>query len=246
MSGTWSAEEVAGKPADVYNPPGPLPPRFGVLYLHGADIETLKGHKAFTRQLAAANLVCVCPHCGRCWWADRNCPEFDPRITPERHVVDAVVPFFRERWGLGPPALALLGVGMGGQGALRLAFRHPRLFPVAVALAPALEYHELYGAGTALDTMYDSKEHCRQDTALMHVPPAGYPPHLLFASDPADQAWHRGSDRLHEKLKALGIPHEIDFSTRSGAAPWEYFDRLAPRAFAFLEAGLVHESRRLL
>ena len=38
-------------------------------------------------------------------------------------------------WNLTPPAIALTGVSLGGQGALRLAFKHPRTFYVVAAIA---------------------------------------------------------------------------------------------------------------
>src|SRR5258708_16625000 len=66
--------------------------------------------------------------------------------------------------------------------------RHPRrspLFPyttlfrsVVAAIAPAIVYHELYGRGSPLDALYDSKEQCRQDTAVLHIHPSQYPPAL--------------------------------------------------------------------
>ena len=138
------------------------------------------------------------------------------------------------RWQLSVGAIGLLGISMGGQGALRLAFKHPRQFPAVAAIASALDHHDLYGQGTPLDAMYDSKEQCRQDTAILHIHPAHYPPHLFFCIDPADARWFRGNDRLHEKLSALGIAHEIDFTTRAGGHSWEYFDHMAERAVRFL------------
>ncbi len=243
MSGTWTRVDIGGKPADVYEPPGR--PRFGVLHLHGVGLETLHDRPAFTRLFAELHLACVCPHGGRCWWADRVCPEFDPQMTPEKYLLGQVVPYFKERWNLAPPALAVQGISMGGQGALRLAFRHPKVFPVVAAIAAAVDYHERYGEGTPLDEMYDSREQCRQDTALMHIHPSQYPPHVFFAIDPDDD-WLRGNDRLHEKLNALGIPHEADLTTRAGGHSWDYFNHLAERAERFVAAGLEQESRRLL
>lgn len=244
MNGTWTTADVAGKPADVYEPP--QPPRFGVLHLHGASLETLRDRPAFTRLFDELRLACVCPHGDHSWWGDRLWPPFDAHVTPERYLLDQMLPFFERRWGFGPPAVGLQGVTTGGQAALRLAFKHADCFPVAAALAPVLDFHELYGHGSALDQLYDSKEQARQDTALLHVHPAHYPPHLFFAIDPDDAVAFRGNDRLHEKLAALGIPHETDFTTRYGAGSWGYFDRLAGRLERFVAAGLEQESRRLL
>jgi S-formylglutathione hydrolase len=246
MQGTWTSVGLGGKRGDIYDPRQPTPPRFGLLFLHGVGLETLTDQLAFTRLLDERNLACVCPHGRRSWWADRVCVEFDPRVTAERHLLDVVLPAFRERFGLGPRAVGLLGISMGGQGALRLAFKHPDLFPAVAAISAAIEYHELYGQGTPLDEMYDSKEQCRQDTAIMHVPPHHPPPHIFFCIDPDDPLWYRGNDRLDEKLNALGIAHEKDLTTRAGGHSWDYFNHMAERAIRFLYAGLEKESRRLV
>jgi S-formylglutathione hydrolase len=246
MTRDWTEVTIAGKHADVFEPAGGKPPRFGVIYLHGSGLETLRDNPVYTTLLDQHHLVCVCPHGQLCWWGDRVCTAFDPALTPERYVLDHVVPFFQERWTLAPPALGLLGISMGGQGALRLAFKYPQRFPVAAAISPALDYHERYGEGTPLDGMYESREQCRQDTALMHIHPAQHPPHLFFCIDPEDERWYRGNDRLREKLNALGVAHTADLNTRAGGHSWEYFNHMAGPAVCFLVAGLEQESRRLL
>src|SRR5262249_53159140 len=155
------------------------------------------------------------------WWTDHICREFDEAISPERYILEQVVSYFADCWHILPPGIGLLGISMGGQGALRLAFRHPRTFPVVAGIASALDFHERYGEGTPLDDMYDNKEQCRQDTAIMHVPPYDYPPHIYFAVDPRDIDWYRGNDRLHEKLSALGISHVADLTREGGGHSWE-------------------------
>jgi S-formylglutathione hydrolase len=244
MTGGWTKADIAGKHADIYDPPGA--PRFGVLYLHGIGLETLATANEFTRLFAQLGLACVCPHGQRSWWADRVCAEFDPNIAPEHYLLDATLPFFAQRWGLRPRGIGLLGISMGGQGALRLAFKYPDTFPAVAAISPAIEYHERYNQGSLLDEMYDSKEQCRQDTVPMHVHPSRFPPHIFYCIDPTDAEWYRGNDRLHEKLSALGVPHEIDLKTRAGGHSWDYFNHMAERAVRFLHVGLEHESRRLL
>ena len=241
----WAAVSIAGKSADVFEPDGGKP-RFAVLFLHPVGQETLRQAPVFSQLLGANRLACVCPSGGYSWWADRICSDFDPRVTAEHYLLDAVLPFFAERWSLRPPAIGLLGISMGGQGALRLAFKHPGLFPTVAGISSALDYHELYGRGLSIDAMYDSKEQCRQDTAVLHIHPARFPPHVFFCIDPADRDWFRGNDRLHEKLTALGVPHEADLTTRAGGHSWDYFNHAAGRAIKFVVAGLEHESRRLL
>jgi pimeloyl-ACP methyl ester carboxylesterase len=241
----WQRLTIAGKPADVFDPPGHAPPRFGLLFLHGYDLKTLADNPTWTRLLGELRLACVCPLAGRCWWTDRIWAEFDPLISAERYLLDSIVPFFASRWGLAPRLTGLIGVCMGGQGAMRLALKYPQLFPAVAGIAPAIEYHELYWQGTAIDEMYTSKEQCRQDTAPMHIHPTNFPPHLFFCMDPTDP-WARGGERLHEKMAALGVPHEHDLQTRAGGHTWAYYDHFADRTMRFVAAGLERESRRLL
>jgi S-formylglutathione hydrolase len=241
----WSRELIAGKPADVFTPPTASAPRSGVLFLHAVGLELPSDNPAYTAEFARHGLACCAPHGARCWWADRVCPEFDPHRTAERHLLDNVLTWMRGRWGLGPRAVAAVGISMGGQGAVRLGFKYPDLVPVVASVAGAFDYHELYGRGTPLDEMYESRERCRQDTAILHVDPQRFPPHVWFACDPADAEWYRGNDRLDEKLTAMALPHTADLATRAGGHSWAYFDRMAGPMLAFVAAALVTESRRL-
>ena len=216
-----------------------------MLFLHDADEQTLRGRTAFIRPFDELGLACVCPHGGQSWWVDRTGPAFAGPLTPERlpaRCGGALVP---RALGRGAARARPARRRHGRAGALRLAFKHPDLFPVVAGIASAIDYHELYGSGTPLDEMYDSKEQCRQDTAPLHVHPSHSPPHVFFAVDP-DDPWCRGNDRLHEKLSALGVAHEIDLTTSAGGHSWAYFERLADRAVRFVHAGLVQEGRRLL
>jgi S-formylglutathione hydrolase len=166
--------------------------------------------------------------------------------------LEVVAPPPSERWwsldaepallALADPARkwAVAGVGSGGQAAVRVALRHPDRFPVAAAIDPAFDFHELHGHGTALDALFPSRERARQATAVLHVDPYKWPPHLWFAADPAGP-WHRGADRLHEKLTAYGVPHAADLDTTGP----DYAAKMLPQLLAFVAAGLAREARRL-
>ena len=133
-------------------------------------------------------------------------------MTAERYVLDHVVPYAVEKFGAASPRLALLGTSMGGQGALRFAYKHPRTFPIVAALAPAIDYQQrFYDEGEeTLPQMYPDAEAVRQDTATLHVHPLNWPRNQWFCCDPADRRWHDSAQKLKMKLSALGIPHEGD------------------------------------
>lgn len=241
----WQRTEIAGKPADIFDPPGGSP-KFALLFLHAVGLETLSSNAAYTAALADARAACCVPFTGQSWWADRLCAEFDPQLSAERYLIEHVRPWMLEHWPLPERAFGCFGISMGGQGAIRLGLKHPHLFPAVAGVASAFDYHEWYGRGFSIDAMYRSKEACRQDTAILHLNGMRTPHTLGFACDPTDDDWYRGNDRLHEKLAAFGVPHTADLTNIAGGHSWDYFDAMAPWAVRFLVDGLSKNGMRLM
>ncbi|VTT97156.1 Putative esterase OS=Blastopirellula marina DSM 3645 GN=DSM3645_08922 PE=4 SV=1: Esterase [Gemmataceae bacterium] len=237
MQPGWSRTQIAGKPADVFEPPGGHP--FVVVWLHDESGESPAASAAVTAQLQTHKLRCVAPLAGPTWWVDRVSPSFDAALTPERHLLDNLLPWAEATWGIGPRGVAVAGIGMGGQGAMRLAFRHPKRVAAAASACGTLDFHDQYGRGTPLDELYSSREYARQDTAVLHVDGHDWPANVWFACPPTDPR-HRGNDRLHEKLAAVGVPHTADLDTPGTT------DHLLASMFGFLADALARESRRLL
>jgi S-formylglutathione hydrolase FrmB len=161
-------------------------------------------------------------------------------------VLDRVLPWIRERFGVEPPRIALLGTSMGGQGGLRFSFKHPQRFPVVAAISPAIDYqHRLEEGDETLPLMYEDREAARQDTATLHVHPLNWPRNIWFACDPADTRWHESAERLRMKLAALGIPHVCDLESSGGGHSFEYYSRMAAKAIGFLVERLESERLRV-
>ena len=247
MPGTWTLETIAGKPCDVYVPPRVNEHGYVVLYLHGVHLNRLHDKTAFLKQFDRFGLPVVAPMTQRSWWTDRICLEFDERITAEQHVLKNVLPFIAERFAAAPPKIALLGTSMGGQGALRLAYKYPNTFPVVAAISPAIDFHKRYNEGDeTIPQMYEDPEAARQDTAILYIHPLNWPRHQFFCCDPLDYRWHESADRLRMKLYSLGVPHECDLETSGGVHGFEYYSRMAPRVLEFLVDRLDQERRRLV
>lgn len=243
----WSEVDLAGHTADVFEPARPNPHGYVAIYLHGVHLNRLVEQPVFTAELERHGLPVVCPRTARSWWTDKICTEFDPAVTAERYVVDRVLPWIGERWNAAPPRIALFGTSMGGQGALRLAFKHPNKFPIAAAISPAIDYHLRMNEGDeTLPLMYRDAEQARQDTATLHVHPLNWPRNLWFCCDPVDYRWHQSADRLQMKLSALGIPHEYDLTTSGGGHGFEFYSRMAPPAIGFLASRLERERLRVV
>jgi S-formylglutathione hydrolase FrmB len=246
--GQWSHVDVAGHLCRLFEPAVPSPHGFVVIYLHCSHAASLAGYPAFVREFERHGLRVIEPVTGQSWWTDRVWPEFDPQISAEAYVVDRVVPYVAECWDARPPRLALLGVSMGGQGALRMAYKHPDVFPTVAAIAPAIDYQKRIeeGVDPGLDFMYRDAEDARQDTATLHIHPLNWPRNQFFCCDPADTRWHDSADRLRMKLWSLGVPYECDLETQAGGHSFEYASHMAERAVGFLARRLEQERLRVV
>jgi S-formylglutathione hydrolase FrmB len=248
LAGNWSQLEVTGHPCRIFEPAQLSPHRFVVIYLHCSESASLRAYPAFTEQFEHHGLRVIEPVTGRSWWTNRLWPEFDPEITAEAYVLQRVLPFIEARWDSRPPQLALLGISMGGQGALRLAYKHPSIFPTVAAISPAIDFQKriLEGVDPGLDFMYRDAEDARQDTALLHIHPLNWPRNQFFSCDPTDLRWHESADRLRMKLSSLGVPFECDLETEGGGHSFQYASRMAERAVGFLAERLERERLRIV
>ena len=230
--GLWQQIQIDGKTADVFEPveaTGPV-----VIHLHGHGLATLKDNPAFSAEFDRWGLRVICPHGQRSWWLDMVCTEFDDRQTPLAFVRDRIVAAIADLWDCRPPQIGLMGISMGGQGALQLAYRYPRQFPVVAAIAPAVDFHNWHGQGLPLDAMFDNPEAARQETATLQLHPLNWPPHQLLVCDPQDVDWFEGVDRLSMKLSSSGIIFERDLETSAGGHSWDYFDHMAEKVVQFV------------
>ena len=242
----WSMETVGGHPCEVFRPTRRHPLGSAILYLHGVHETPLSEQVPYTEAFERHGLVVVGPRTRRSWWTDRICPEFDPQVSAERHLMERVIPWIESAFRVAPPGIGLLGTSMGGQGVLRLAYKYPTQFPVVAAISPAIDFHRRLldpVEGDPLLEMYPDPESARQDTAILCIHPLNWPRHQFFCCDPADLRWHDSADRLRMKLNSLGIPFASDLETSAGGHGFAYYNAMAERAVAHLVEGLEGAAR---
>lgn len=247
LPGTWTETEVAGHPCDLYEPPRPSEHGDAVVYLHGVHLNRLVDQPAFTEQFARHGLRVIAPRTGPTWWTDRITEVFDVEMSAETYVLGHVMPYVAGRWGSRPPRIALLGTSMGGQGALRMAFKHPDTFPVVAAISPAIDCQWRMERGDpVLEELYGDPESARQDTALLHIHPLNWPRHIFFACDPGDDPWFESAEKLQMKLASLGIPFECDLESEAGGHGFAYYSAVADKAVGFIAQRLERERLRIV
>jgi len=248
----WSTIDVAGHACDLFQPATVAANARCLVYLHdlaGRPPQTLPAVQA---AVEATGLPLLAPQTGRSWWLQHKVERFDHKRTPEDFLLGPVLEECRRRFAAGPGGVGLFGVEMGGQGALRLAYRHPGSFPVAAAINPAIDFqlgmrhgHD-WDDGELFDTLWEifpDVEQARQETAILHVHPLNWPRHQWFASDPTDRRWRDGAERLDSKLIALGIPHTAMFDQPAGG---DFLTAAAAAAVQFVVNALDAESRRVV
>ncbi|MFO1003694.1 MAG: alpha/beta hydrolase-fold protein [Planctomycetaceae bacterium] len=224
----WTTESLDGRRVDVFVPSGIMNPTAVVLFLHGHGRIMLNENAVFSNLFQEHGLAAVCPDGGRSWWLDVACEDFHHDLTAQNWLLESVVPFIEQKFDIHPPRIPLLGISMGGQGVLQLAFRQASKFPVVAAISPAVDFFQLYGSGIPLDTMFPNAEAARQATVVLNLHPLAWPRHQFFCCDPQDHEWFDGAARLGMKLSSSGILHERDLETTGGGHSWEYFNRMAP------------------
>ena len=133
-------------PVAVYTPPGysSSGPRLPLVVLlhggNGSSKDLLRFTDTIEREMQAGRLdpmVIAMPSARRSLYMDY----IDGSQRWERMIVDDLIPHLRRAFNVasGPEGTCIAGISMGGLGALRIAFKHPRNFAAVAALEPAIE-----------------------------------------------------------------------------------------------------------
>ena len=249
VNSSWTTCDVAGHLVEVFQPPREESrPPGAVLHLRDLDDVPPSERASWRAACEACPLPVVSLAGGKTWWLDRVVRHFDAHLSPEAFVLGPLAAWLRERFELPPGAVAVVGQGSGGQGALRLAYRHPATFPVAAAVLPAIDFHRTMETGEpgsdTLWELYGDVEVARQQTAILHVHPLNWPRHQAFWAHAGNLRVSDAADRLHSKLIALGIFHEAELAGLVEEGAWLESATVAAARFAVER--LERDARRIV
>ena len=158
-------------------------------------------------ELQRHRLAAICPLEPTAFWLDRIVPSFHDEVTPLGWLRNSVLPFLAEAWNIRPPRVGIAGQGWGGQGALRAAYLYPDHYSVTAVVNAAVDFNEIYGAGSELDELFSSAETARQETVTLRLHPLNLPRKQWHACD-AESPWYEGDERLLSKLNSIGMGYD--------------------------------------
>lgn len=228
----WRETTIDGIACDWFDVEGTV--RSAVVMLPGDGWPTADDRESLNDLLAARGMAAVAPRISSSWWLDRPEAGFPAPGTPGRFVSESVTAALSRELNQEISQWGVLGVGSGGQGALQVAYRWPRRFPAAAAVAPQIDFHRLHAEDELLQALFETPEAARQQTATLNLHPLNWPPHQFLACDPADYWRLDGCERLASKLSSIGIPCEVDIATTTGGDLARYIAKQIPRAIEFL------------
>lgn len=208
-SGNWTRTTVGGHPVEAWTPTTRTTDE-AILFLHDLDAVAPSERPDWREQLEASPVPVICPLAGRSWWLSLPTAEF-PEGGPLGWVRTEVVSWIEQTFQVQPPRIGVIGIGMGGHGALNLSYRSARLFPVVAAISAAVDFHQYQSSEPALSEVFESVEAARQETATLHLHPLNWPLCQRIACHPSDPFWYEGCERLASKLGSSGIPFDREF-----------------------------------
>lgn len=242
IGGTWNQIEVATHRLDIFEPTRPHSLGWTILYLHDLDADIPLKRTGLTRMLSQLSVRVIAPHAPDSWWSDRICPSFDSSVSAEDYILGAVMEYVQHQWSVSK--LAVFGLGMGGQGALRLAFKYPTKFPVVAGVRPFIDHYLRWESYPVLRRMYRNAEDIRQHSATLYVHPLNPPPQIWFCCAPRDDVdWFDSADRLHMKLASSGVAHQCDLTTQ--VSDLATYSTQLERGLDFVLKGLEIQSQKL-
>jgi predicted peptidase len=152
-----------------------------------------------------------------------------PGDDPMSMVVDELIPFCqRKGLGVAPNKIGLMGISMGGYGALAIAERYPGLVSAVAAISPAIwtSYAQAHAANSnafASALAFDKGNVIRHVSSLKGI--------AVRIASGVDDPFHPGVEKL---TKQLPTGSAVDFS--AGCHTDSFFLEQEPPSLAFLSS----------
>jgi S-formylglutathione hydrolase FrmB len=208
-----------------------------LVLLHGADSSPAevaeRMHEALTHAAQTARVAILAVEGGaNSWWLD------SPELAHSRYASMVAVDLLGTARANLPvsESRGIMGISMGGHGALSIALDHPGLFRSASSVSGVVDLtlaHDRPVLSELLGPLGTQPERWHAHSALHKLAsaPAAASGMALRLSCGSSDRWIEANRALHRQLEALHIAH--DYDEASAGHEWRYWQEIIPAHVAW-------------
>lgn len=205
-----------------------------LLHGYGGSHRTWIQAFPFIRELSDRyGMILVCPNGSNSWYFDSP---LDPSLRYETFITQELIPHIDRHY----PTLtsregrAIMGLSMGGHGALYLTLRHPDLFGAAGSMSGGVDIRPFplnWEIAKTLGDYATHPENWEHNTVINLLHLVGRDVPALTIDCGTEDFFYEVNEQLHRELLYRRIPHE--YTTRPGAHNYKYWSVSLPRKLLF-------------
>lgn len=224
---------------------------FPVIYvLHGAygSYTDWPENSDAARMAVEHGVILVFPDGGEFgWYVD---DDDDEAMQYETFIIEELIPYVDRYFPTDPRASrrAIMGLSMGGHGAITLAAKHPEIFNSASSLSGILNltnHPESWEIAERLGSYEENQERWEANSAYHlaeNLKESGI--HLFFDCGIDDTATGAITDNreFHQRLTELGIPHI--WKEKPGSHDWDYWSSHLAEHIEFHKTRFQHSEEQ--
>lgn len=217
-----------------------------VFLLHGAEGSwttfSERAHELLQREATERRLVLVTPDGdAHGWYLD------SPRVPEsqiETFIMKELLPDVELRLPING-RMGIAGISMGGNGALALAFKYPRVFAAVGSMSGAVDLSEAASRPALIERLgpYKDNRTLWEESSALHLakerPGAARRVPVLLTVGGRDR-WVKANRRLHEVLVDLGVDCKLE--ELAGGHEWSHWLAALPEHLSW-QAEKLHEPR---
>jgi putative tributyrin esterase len=216
--------------------------RYSVIYLlHGfGGDHTVWPHIAPLKQCSdSLKLIFVCPDGDNSWYIDSPVRK---KSMFETYVIYEVIPLVDTRYRTWPRSegRAIMGVSMGGHGAISLLAKHPDLFTGACSIAGIMDLTEFpleWNLSKIVGPLAGNERIWKEQSCIGMVDNLINGSKIIVLDCGTEDFALKGNQKEDELLQKAGIPHY--FYTRHGTHDWHYVTNVVSDHILFLSKKLL-------